>query len=308
LQFGTLCAEAFPRMTSPRQVLPGATYLITRRCSERRFFLRPSRISNAIFVFVLAIAAQRFGIRVHAFCVLSNHFHLVVTDPDARLPAFVQYLCSLVARATNAFLGRWEAFWAQGSYSAVRLESPEDIVAKSAYTLANPVAAHLVRRGIEWPGPHTTAEQIGGVPLRAERPKTFFRSKGYLPEAAELKLSVPPGFASAAEFREQLSAALLALEQETVASEGPTVLGVAKVLAQKPWARPAPGAPRRVLNPRVAARDKWQRIEALSRLKDFLSAYREAWNRRRRGAQGVVFPAGTYLLRVLHRVECAAIA
>jgi putative transposase len=293
-------------VTAPRQILPGASYLVTRRCSERRFFLRPSRLSNAIFLFVLAIAAKRFGVRVHAFCVLSNHFHLVVTDPEARLPAFVQYLCSIVARATNALLGRWEAFWAPGSYSAVRLESPEDIVAKTAYALANPVAARLVRRGTEWPGLRTTPEQIGGTPLRAERPRTFFRSNGYLPAAAELELSVPPGFASAAEFREQLSAASLALEQAAVSSEGRGVLGVAKVLAQKPWARPPSGEPRRVLNPRVAARDRWKRIEALSRLKEFLSAYRAAWTERRRGMQGVIFPAGTYLLRVLHRVECAA--
>jgi REP element-mobilizing transposase RayT len=41
---------------------------------------------------------------VHAWCVLSNHYHLVVTDPDARLPAFMQYLDSLVARAMNASL------------------------------------------------------------------------------------------------------------------------------------------------------------------------------------------------------------
>ncbi|HET7824501.1 MAG TPA: hypothetical protein VFK90_04175 [Anaeromyxobacter sp.] len=295
-------------MTAPRQILPGATYLVTRRCSERRFFLRPSRASEAIFLFVLAIAARRFGIRVHACCVLSNHFHLVVTDSEARLPAFVQYLCSLVARATNALLGRWEAFWAPGSYSAVRLEAPEDIVAKTAYVLANPVAARLVRDGNEWPGLRTAPGQIGGTPLRADRPKTFFRSNGYLPGAAELKLSVPPGFVSGAEFRRQVSAALLALEQEAVGSKGAAVLGAAKVLAQKPWARPAPGEPRRVLNPRVAARDKWKRIEALSRLKEFLSAYRAAWNERRRGALGVIFPAGTYLLRVLHHAQCAAMA
>jgi putative transposase len=44
---------------------------------------------------VLAVAARRFGIVVHVFCVLSNHVHLVVTDPDARLPRFEQYLDSL---------------------------------------------------------------------------------------------------------------------------------------------------------------------------------------------------------------------
>ncbi|WP_242392100.1 hypothetical protein [Anaeromyxobacter oryzisoli] len=59
-------------MTLPRQVLEGATYLVTRRCSERRFFLRPSKDTDAIFRYVLAVAANRYGIQVHAYCVLSN--------------------------------------------------------------------------------------------------------------------------------------------------------------------------------------------------------------------------------------------
>ena len=47
----------------------------------------------------------------------------MLTDPDARLPAFHQFLDALVARAINAALGRWEAFWAPNSYSAVTLVS-----------------------------------------------------------------------------------------------------------------------------------------------------------------------------------------
>lgn len=97
-------------MTAPRQILAGTTYLVTRRCAQRQFLLRPSPITNGVFLYVLAVAARRFGVRVHAFCVLSNHFHLVVTDIEARLPAFEQYLDSLVARALNACFGRWEAF------------------------------------------------------------------------------------------------------------------------------------------------------------------------------------------------------
>jgi putative transposase len=83
------------------------------------------------------------------------------------------------------------------------------------------------------------------------------------------------------------------------------VLGVAAVLAQKPSARPAPGEPRRMLNPRIAARDKWKRIEALARLRQFLTDYRAAWERFRRGVRNVVFPAGTYLLRIRLGVPCA---
>jgi len=90
------------------------------------------------------------------------------------------------------------------------------------------------------------------------------------------------------------------------AREGKAFLGASRVLAQLPTARPRPKEPRRGLNPRVAARDKWKCIEALGRLVEFLSAYRAAWEARRAGRTRVTFPAGTYLLRVLHGVPCAA--
>ncbi len=296
-------------MTAPRQVLPGTTYLVTRRCAQRKFLLRPSAETNRIFLYVLAVAARRFAVQVHAFCVLSNHFHLVATDPHARLPAFEQYLDSLVARAVNASLGRWESFWAPSSYSAVTLVSPDDTVAKIAYVLANPVAAALVQRGRDWPGLWTAPEEIGAVTLTARRPTTFFRTTGHLPDVADLPLVAPPGFESPEDFRARLGATLASLEEvarRELASGGRGFHGAAKILAQKPWGRPASGEPRRALNPRVAARDKWKRIEALSRLREFLAAYRDAWKALRAGVRDALFPAGTYLLRVAHGVRCAA--
>ena len=296
-------------MTSPRQILPGTTYLITRRCAHREFLLRPSAVTNGIFLYVLAVAARRFGVRIHAYCVLSNHFHLVATDPEARLPAFEQYLDSLVARAVNASLGRWESFWAPSSYSAVVLATADDIVAKSAYVLANPVAAGLVRRGRDWPGLWSAPEQLGGASILAARPTTFFRPSGYMPEAAELELTAPPGFASPDEFRVRLVQALAELEDNArrgIVSSGRGFLGRARALTQNPRGRPSSGEARRQLNPRVAARDRWKRIEALSRVLDFIDAYREARDAFRAGLRDTVFPAGTYLLRVAHGVQCAA--
>jgi REP element-mobilizing transposase RayT len=266
---------------------------------------------NETFLYVLAVAAERFGMLVHAFCVLSNHFHLVLTDPDAHLPQFEQYLNSLVARAVNASLGRWEAFWAPSSYSAVALTSAEDVVAKMAYVLANPVAAGLVRHGEEWPGLWSRPETIGAAPLRVSRPKTFFSPTGYMPEVAELQLTLPPGFVDVDELRARVAEELATLEDKAardLKTEGRAFLGAAKVLGQKPTARPGPGEPRRKLSPRVAGRDRWKRIEALSRLVEFLSSYREAWRARREGKKGFLFPAGTYLLRIAHGVPCAAAA
>jgi REP element-mobilizing transposase RayT len=298
-------------VTAPRQVLPGTTYLITRRCTQRELLLRPSDASSSLFLFILAAAARRFGIHVHAFCVLSSHYHLVVTDPDARLPAFAQYLDSLVARATNSILGRWESFWAPASYSAVALATPADVLDKTAYVLANPAAAGLVRHGRDWPGLWSAPEQIGGAPLLASRPGEFFRANGSMPERIELELTVPPGFDSAEEFREQLVAALELREEQAArdaAARGTGFLGRARVLSQKVTSRPPPFEPRRKLNPRVAARDKWKRVEALARLSEFLADYREAWCARRAGQLDAVFPHGTYLMRVLHGAPCVAAA
>jgi REP element-mobilizing transposase RayT len=291
-------------MTAPRQIVPGRTYLVTRRCLLRHFFLRPSPVVNQVFAYVLALAAQRYGVQVHAFCVLSNHFHLVLTDPNARLPAFQQFLAAFVARALNAHLGRWEYFWAPCAYSAVALGSPEDIVAKAAYTLANPVAAGLVQAAHLWPGLWSAPGSIGTA-IRVKRPENFFDKDGDLPEYVDFELKVPVGFSSPEDFRDRLQEESSRLEQ--AARDGiPTFLGVNRVKAQSPFARPRPGEPRRQLAPRVAARDKWKRIELLRQLKGFLTDYREALRTWREGKVEPVFPAGTYLMRVAHGVACAS--
>ena len=57
----------------PRQVLPGQFYLLTRRCTQRQYLLRPDRDANDTFLYCLAEAAQRFGIDVILPSTMSNH-------------------------------------------------------------------------------------------------------------------------------------------------------------------------------------------------------------------------------------------
>jgi putative transposase len=223
------------------------------------------------------------------------------------LPAFQQYMDSLIARALNSTLGRWDHFWEQGSYSGVTLGTPEDALEKMAYTLANPVAAGLVRRGKEWPGVRSSPEQVAAAKVTVRRPDRFFRKDSPMPEAVELELACPPGLGSVEELRQALAKRIEELEDAAarrLAEEGRSFLGARRVMAQKPFARPAPVEPRRVLNPRLACRDRWKRIEALLRLKTFLSDYRAAWCRYARGLRDTIFPAGTYWMRVLHGVPC----
>jgi len=60
-------------MAVPRRVVPGKTLFVSRRCSERRFFLRPCKATRSTVLYLVAEAANRFGVKVHALCVMSNH-------------------------------------------------------------------------------------------------------------------------------------------------------------------------------------------------------------------------------------------
>ena len=136
-------------MTWPRRIIPGTTYLLTRRCTQRRFMLVPRGIVPKLFGYCVALAAERHGILVHAVTCMSNHWHAVVTDPHGRIPDFSRDVHSLSARALNAHLGRWEALWSSQRLSLIELVDALDVWDKLVYTLTNPVEAGLVARSAQ---------------------------------------------------------------------------------------------------------------------------------------------------------------
>ncbi len=295
-------------MSAPRFVAPGTTYLLTRRCLERRLRLRPSVAVNQIVKFCLGVAAMRSGVQIHGFVVLSNHYHIVATDPLGSLPIFMHWFNEYVAKCMNAHLGRWESFWAPGSYSAVALGDHEAVVDRLVYVYTNPVEAGLVRTHTDWPGAHSRPEDMGSEPTVVQRPEGFFRAKGPVPETVALRLVPPPGFKDdRAKGLPDLEERVRAREAEICAKfdrEGRRFLGRRRVLRQSPFSRPRTTEPRRGLNPRVAARDKWKRIESLQRLKSFSSEYRQAWKEFSEGNRTVIFPFGTYAMQARLQVVC----
>src|SRR5690606_8386222 len=98
-------------VTAPREILPGRTYLLTRRCTRREFLLRPDAKTNEIFAYCLAEAAARHGVSLVAWLAMSNHYHAVVFDPDGQLPSFLEHFHKMLAKALNARWGRFENFW-----------------------------------------------------------------------------------------------------------------------------------------------------------------------------------------------------
>ncbi|MGC4000122.1 MAG: hypothetical protein QM767_22875 [Anaeromyxobacter sp.] len=89
-----------------------------------------------------------------------------------------------------------------------------------------------------------------------------------------------------------------------MAEQGRTFAGAAAVLAQKPSDRARSWEPFRQLNPRIAARDVAARVAAIERLRSFRERYQAALAKFKQKVDGVVFPLGTYWLRVQLSVPC----
>jgi len=283
-------------------------YLITRRCTQRQFLIKPSKRVNQVFAYLVAIASERYDVQVHALCVLSNHWHCVVTDTAGRLPEFMAYVHKYAAKCINSSLGRWENLWASEAASAVRLVDAEDAFDKILYTICNPVSSFLVDRRSKWPG---LVADWTGKPLRGQRPDWYFRPDGPMPEQVSLELVPPACFDDqpARTLAKRLRGAAASREAELrreAKNKRIRFLGAERVLQQRVTDSPQTIAPRRGLSPRIAAKDKWRRIEALRRLKSFVDAYRAAWLMWKAGFRDVEFPAGTYAMRVHQGAPCAA--
>jgi putative transposase len=193
----------------------------------------------------------------------------------------------------------------------VELVDDGAVMKEMLYTLGNPVAASLVESWRHWPGVISGPRACMSEPLDIERPEVFFREDGSMPESVRLETTVPPCFVDlgAKRFATKLAKGLKAYEAEKLednAAEGLSILGRDAVLAQNPWDKPKSLEPRRGLNPRIACTDKWQRIEALKRLREFREAYREAWQAFKLGVRDVVWPAGTYWMR--HHGGCPTVS
>ncbi len=131
-------------MTHPRPVLQDRTYMITRRCPSRRFFLRPDEKVDQAFAYCFAVAAKRHGLDVYWLSVMSNHYHDGVHDNEGKYPKFLRYFHSLLARCLNVHLSRWESFWSTEQAGALVLGDGDTIFDKMIYSLTNPSKDHLV--------------------------------------------------------------------------------------------------------------------------------------------------------------------
>ena len=231
-----------------------------------------------------------------------------MTDPSGKICRFVVFVQLLMAKVVNVCRGRWESMWAAGCCSIVRLETADDILDKIIYCLENPSRAELVRSWSAWPGLWLGPCDLG-KPINAARPEKYFRRKGRTPKRLKLEMVKPPGFdhLTDEEFADLVAARLKEKEDAKAAemrTKGKRYMGPSAILRQNWNAAPKTPAPRRQLNPHIAAKDPQVRIAALKRLKGFWNDYPMALKAWRAGKRRTRFPAGTYLMRILFGVRC----
>jgi putative transposase len=294
-------------VTAPREILPGQFYLITRRCTQRQFLLTPCPRTNQIVRYSLAFAAKTTGVQLHAVVFMSNHWHGVVSDPQARLPKFLEHLHRLIAKAQNAWLNRRENFWSSERTSVVQLPTDADVLEKMAYTIANPTSAMLVRSPDEWPG---VLSHWASTKAEAEMPDVFFDKSGHLPGQIPLDIVRPQIFEQLTDeqltrmLHEEVEKFVKRARASAVESES-SFAGAQAVLNQSFHSTPRTEESLGKLNPRIAAQSPAVRVRVIQKMQAFVKAYRAAWLRWREGIREVTFPAGTYALRLHSGVLCA---
>lgn len=237
----------------------------------------------------------RTGVEVHAICIMSNHLHIVITDVEGRLPEFMRELNRPTAKALNAAQGQWENLWAAEPYNAVVLPTEEELLEKVAYVAANPVEAGLVETPDAWPGFIRWRPSMGEV----QKPAAYFGSSA--PDFATWKVSVPRGMRwSDEEWRARLKSRVRSRvdrARQKLARQGRTFLGAAAVRAQS---FAASYEQKRGVVPQFSAFTRAAWLHMVRTLRGFRAAYREALDAWRSGDRTVVFPPGTWWMRVHH--------
>src|SRR6478609_2521087 len=94
-------------VTLPRPVYPLTASMVTRRCTQQQYLLRPDKETNNAVIYCLAVAAQRYDIDVMDFVQMSNHLHEGIFDRNGTAPAFFEHFHKLLAKCVNALRGRW---------------------------------------------------------------------------------------------------------------------------------------------------------------------------------------------------------
>ena len=99
---------------------------------------------RASFLAVLAECIARFTWICHAYCLMDNHYHLIIETPDANLSAGMRQLNGVYTQRFNRRHGRVGHIF-QGRFKAILVERDSYLLELCRYVVLNPVRARMVR-------------------------------------------------------------------------------------------------------------------------------------------------------------------
>ena len=145
---GTPTLDAMPRPA--RSVLPpvGAYHVTSRGVARQAIHCDDE--DRSLFVSLLRLTTRRWRWQLLAYCLMPNHFHLVVTSGLDRLSRGMHLLNFRYAQAYNDRYDRVGHLF-QGRFATRVIETDEYFVSACEYVLDNPVRAGLCATRDDWP-------------------------------------------------------------------------------------------------------------------------------------------------------------
>ncbi len=136
-------------MSRPLRIeFPGAFYHLTSRGNAREIIFLDDQ-DREILLDALATVVERFHWRVHAYCLMGNHYHLLVETPQPNLSRGMRWLNGVY---TQRFNRRHERVGhvLQGRFKAILVERDSYLLEVARYTVLNPVRGGLVAGPGAW--------------------------------------------------------------------------------------------------------------------------------------------------------------
>lgn len=127
---------------------PGAHYHVTARGNERKDVFK-SQKDREQFLQYLESAVSRYGAVIHAYCLMSNHYHLLLETPSGNLSKIMQHINGAYTSYFNVKRKRSGHLF-QGRYKAIVIEADEYAQELSRYIHLNPVRANMVAKPEEY--------------------------------------------------------------------------------------------------------------------------------------------------------------
>ena len=133
---------------SPRIDFEGAWHHVMNRGARRaEVFSGPD--DCRLFIASMAKASCRYAVEIHAYCLLGNHYHLLVRSRDGRLSEFMRLATARFTRMTNLRdAGDGPLF--RGRFTSKLINSEPHLLECSRYIHLNPVRAALVANPEDW--------------------------------------------------------------------------------------------------------------------------------------------------------------